>query len=204
MNARSHQSAFVTPEVYFDPYFEQDAVKVLPGEYYVTGRDMILVTVLGSCVCACVRDPLLGVGGMSHFMLPEHYRDSEANTNALRYGSHAMEVLINQLLKMGAVRERLEAKVFGAGNVLQTPGGHLLGERNSRFVVGYLEREHIPVVAQDLHDVWPRKVYFFPASGRVLVRKLKRLNNTTIFDREADYFQRLTDLEIAGKVELFD
>ncbi|KAA0875668.1 chemoreceptor glutamine deamidase CheD [Nitrincola tapanii] len=203
MSESGEAGASSLPDLYFDPYFEMEAVKLLPGEYYVTARDMLLVTVLGSCVCACIRDPQQGIGGMTHFMLPDAYRDQEQQQRSVRYGSHAMEVLINELLKMGAERKRLEAKVFGAGNVLSRPGSHVIGERNSRFLVNYLQRESIPVVGQDLLDSFPRKVYFFPHSGRVLVKKLKRLNNTTIFEREADYFQRLTDTEITGNVELF-
>ncbi|QEW06124.1 chemoreceptor glutamine deamidase CheD [Nitrincola iocasae] len=193
----------LVPDIYFDPYFEQDAVKILPGEYYVTARDMILVTVLGSCVCACIRDPQTGIGGMCHFMLPEQYLDDSLIASSMRYGSHAMETLINQLIKNGAQREHLQAKVFGACNALASPGGHKMGEHNSRFVVAYLEKESIPVLARDLLDVYPRKVYFFTRTGLVRVKKLKKLNNTTIMDREADYYSRLTDADMSGDVELF-
>ena len=203
MSASTGSRHAIVPDIYFDPYFEQYAVKLLPGEYYVTARDMILVTVLGSCVCACIRDQQTGIGGMCHFMLPDQHRDNTLIDSSMRYGSHAMETLINQLLKNGAQREQLQAKVFGACNALSSPGGHKLGEKNSRFVVRYLEKERIPVLARDLLDVYPRKVYFFPRTGRVMVKKLKKLNNTTILDREADYYNRLTEMDMSGDMEIF-
>ena len=102
---------------YFDRHFEVEAVKVLPGEYYVTTSDMVLVTVLGSCVSACIRDREKGIGGMNHFMLAES-ADSAGLSASARYGTYAMEILINHLLKLGARRNNLEAKVFGGGRVM--------------------------------------------------------------------------------------
>lgn len=157
---------------YFDSAFQCPAVKVLPNEYYVAaGEDIMISTVLGSCVAACIRDPLTGVGGMNHFMLPEG--DSETPASAtMRYGAYAMEVLINELLKAGAARERLEAKVFGGGAVLSAMQQLNIGERNARFVLNYLRIEGIPVLAQDLGDVHARRIGYFPRDGRVMVRKL--------------------------------
>ena len=189
--------------VYFDPYFELDAVKILPGEFYVTQQNLLLVTVLGSCVAACIRDKSLGLGGISHFMLPFEQYDTDLVGSSIRYGSHALEVLINELIKRGASRENLEAKVFGGGNVLAAEGSQVIGERNAKFLLGYLEAEKVPVVSQSLLGSFPEKVYFFPSSGRVLVKKLKRLNNNTIFDREAHYFEKLLNVQVAGNIELF-
>lgn len=188
---------------YFDSYFEIEAVKILPGEYYVTRQDKLIVTVLGSCVAACIHDKVQGIGGISHFMLPFGLDESELIDSSIRYGSHALEMLINQLLKLGAIKDQLEAKVFGGGNVLAAPDSYLIGERNAAFLLSYLEAEKIPVVSQSLLGAWPQKVYFFPSTGRVLVKKLKRLNNTTIFDREARYFEKLLNIEVAGNIELF-
>lgn len=194
----------LAPTHYYDRNFEIEAAKILPGEYYVTGRDMLLVTVLGSCVSACIRDPRSGIGGMNHFMLPEVGGDEHnpLSTSA-RYGGYAMEVLINQLVKLGAQRHRLEAKVFGGAAVLRGFTTVNVGEKNSEFVLEYLRKERIRVVAQDLQDLYPRKVYFWPATGRVLVRKLKSVHNNTIIEREKDYGQRLRSSTIAGDVELF-
>lgn len=190
-------------KVYFDPYFETEAVKILPGEFYVTQQDLLLVSVLGSCVAACIRDKELGWGGITHFMLPSETNDIELIDTSTRYGSHALEVLINELLKRGASRENLEAKVFGGGNVLTAEGSQAIGERNAEFLLSYLAAEKVPVVSQSLLGPYPQKVYFFPSSGRVLVKKLKRLNNNTIFEREARYFEKLLNIQVAGNIELF-
>jgi chemotaxis protein CheD len=194
----------LAPNHYFDRNFNIDAAKILPGEYYVSARDMLLVTVLGSCVAACIRDPILGIGGMNHFMLPEGGGDQRnLLSNSARYGGYAMEVLINQLVKLGANRNRLEAKVFGGAAVLRAFTTVQVGEMNSQFVLEYLRTENIRVVAEDLLDIYPRKVYFFPATGRVMVRKLKAVHNNTILEREITYGQRLKNEPLTGEVELF-
>lgn len=187
---------------YFDPTFGSEAVKVLPGEYFVTTTDMLLVTVLGSCVSACIRDREKGIGGMNHFMLADSAEQSPLSASA-RYGTYAMEILINHLLKLGARRERLEAKVFGGGRVMASLSSSNVGERNASFVIDFLRTENIPVSARDLLDVFPRKVYFFPNTGRVLVKKLTRMHNDTLLRRESEYAARLTEAPVAGDVELF-
>ncbi len=194
----------LSPNRYFDNTFEMEAIKLLPGEYYVTKRDMVLVTVLGSCVAACIRDRVTGIGGMNHFMLPDDKR--EGNTpiaTAARYGSYAMEMMINQLLKNGAKRSNLEAKLFGGGNVLRGFTVTNVGQRNVDFALQYLENEGISVVAKSLLDIYPRKIYFFPTSGRVMLKKLHHANNDTIIEREAEYGSRLKQADIQGDVELF-
>lgn len=189
--------------VYYDRTFDCDAAKILPGEYYYTCKDMMIVTVLGSCVSACIRDRTTGIGGMNHFMLPDSGDTDNPVSASMRYGTYAMEVLINDLLKAGARRENLEAKVFGGGNVLRGFVAINVGERNAQFVREYLRAESIRIVAEDLNDIYPRKVYFFPRTGRVLVRKLKQLNNNTLVNREQDYASRLQTTPVAGDVELF-
>ncbi|WP_043519435.1 chemoreceptor glutamine deamidase CheD [Achromobacter arsenitoxydans] len=156
---------------YFDSAFQCQAVKVLPNEYYVTDENLMISTVLGSCVAACIHDPVTGVGGMNHFMLPEGDMQSPASAT-MRYGAFAMEVLINELLKAGASRDRLEAKVFGGGAVLAAMQQMNIGERNGEFVLNYLKTEGIPVKAQDLGDVHARRINYFPRDGRVMVRKM--------------------------------
>lgn len=194
----------LSPNTYYDRDFETNAAKILPGEYYVTARDMVLVTVLGSCVSACIRDRVSGIGGMNHFMLPDTNQDKSNPSNvSARYGTYAMELMINQLLKMGARRSNLEAKVFGGGSVLSGFETANVGGRNSEFVLDYLHTESITVTGQDLLDVYPRKVYFFPNSGRVLVKKLRKMHNETIVEREKAYRSRLVTADIQGDVELF-
>lgn len=198
----------VAPNRYYDRHFEQEAVKILPGEYFATQSNTLIVTVLGSCVSACIRDRVSGISGMNHFLLPN---DGNTGENLLsesaRYGVYAMEILINHLIKLGAKRENLEAKVFGGGNVLKGFTAINVGERNAEFVMDYLKMEHIPIVAQDLLDVYPRKVYFFPESGEVLIKKIKSLHNSTILDRESTYRMQLRNKParaIRQDVEFFD
>jgi chemotaxis protein CheD len=200
----SNCEEILSPNTYYDRDFDINAAKILPGEYYVTARDMVLVTVLGSCVSACIRDRVSGIGGMNHFMLPDGTGDSSDITNvSARYGGYAMEMMINQLLKMGARRSSLEAKVFGGGNVLGSIATANVGGRNAEFVLDYLHTEGIALAGQDLLDVFPRKVYFFPSSGRVLVKKLRKMHNETIIEREKAYRSRLKAADIQGDVELF-
>ncbi len=187
---------------YFDPVHRTEAVKLLPGEYCVSTRPILLVTVLGSCVAACLRDPRLRIGGMNHFMLPEGESDPSASQSA-RYGTYAMETLIGHLVKLGAQRERLEAKVFGGGNVLPGLAASNVGHRNAAFVESFLEAEGIRIAARDLADVYPRKVYYFPASGRAFVKRLRELRNDTLLERERAYRRRLEGAPVAGEVELF-
>jgi chemotaxis protein CheD len=194
----------LAPNLYFDRGFNIDAVKLLPGEYYMTRRDMLLVTVLGSCVAACIRDKTNGIGGMNHFMLPENANEQGGwGATSTRYGTYAMEVLINQLLKLGAERKNMEAKVFGGGNVIANMTTTNVGERNSKFVLDFLKMEKIPISAKDLLDIYPRKVYFFPSTGKVMVKKLRTVHNQTIEDREMQYRSRLQASKVEGEIELF-
>ena len=188
---------------YFDSRLGVDVARILPGEYQVTDENMGLVTTLGSCVSACIRDVVLGVGGMNHFMLPE----SELNTGNIysaRYGSYAMEVLVNELLKQGAKRRNLEAKVFGGANVLRSIISADVGTRNAEFVHQYLDNEQIPIIAEDLGDTCPRKIIFFPKTGRVLVMRLATALNRAEMDAERVYQDSLRAKPVAGDIELFD
>ncbi len=189
--------------VYYDRTFDCDAAKILPGEYYYTGKNMLIVTVLGSCVSACIRDRITGLGGMNHFMLPDSGDVNNPVSASMRYGSFAMEILINDLLKAGARRENLEAKVFGGGAVLRGFTAMNVGERNAAFVMNFLKTERIPVLAEDLNDIYPRKVYFFPKTGRVLVKKLMQTQNDTLAKRELDYAKRLKVEPVGGDIDLF-
>ncbi|SCY07326.1 chemotaxis protein CheD [Nitrosospira sp. Nl5] len=190
--------------LYFDRKYKTEAVRVLPGEYYATSRDMLLATVLGSCVTACIRDKQNGIGGMNHFMLPRGCIDeNDPSSMPARYGIYAMEILINQVIKIGARRANLEAKVFGGGNVLPGLVEVNVGERNAEFVLNFLETESIPVVAHDLVDIYPRKVYYFPSTGKALVKKLRDLPNSAIVEREKDFGSNLSKARVSGDIELF-
>lgn len=192
------------PNFYYDNHFSIDAVKILPGEYYATVRPMLIITVLGSCVAACIRDKISGIGGMNHFMLPFVSDFGESINTSARYGTYAMEVLIKQLLEMGAQRKNLEAKIFGGGNLLKSFTLDKVGERNATFVRNYLKQESIPIVAEDLLDIYPRKIYFFPEQGTVKVKKLVRLHNDTIVQRELEHRKRMLCEQLAtANADLF-
>jgi chemotaxis protein CheD len=189
------------PRRYRDPVFGCEAAKILPGEFLVAGEGLALVTVLGSCVSACVRDRESGLGGMNHFLLPEG-GDGPAGASA-RYGVNAMEIMLNELMKRGARREVLEAKVFGGASVLPGLASAQVGERNAEFVLRFLETESIPVVGRDLLGSWPRKVYWFPRTGRAAVRKLKGKASGPLARREGAYRERISVAPVGGDLELF-
>jgi len=155
---------------YFDRDVGRMAVKLLPSEYYVTTDHTVLSTVLGSCVAACLHDAQAGVAGMNHFMLPD---DGEPGGGSMRYGAYAMDVLVRELVRAGARRERLQAKVFGGGAVLAGMTTLNIGDRNADFVLRYLEAERIEVAAQDLRGPHARRVCFLPESGKAVVRCLR-------------------------------
>jgi chemotaxis protein CheD len=182
------------------------SAKILPGEFYITRAEEAITTVLGSCISACIRDPEVAVGGMNHFMLPEDttqgkssWLDNEAGL-ATRYGSFAMESLINGLLKLGARRERLEVKLFGGGHILNV--GMDVGDRNIDFARHWLKVEGYKVVAEDVGETVPRRVVYFPANGKVRVKHLRPLESREIAQREQQYLRK-TAKPAAGEIELF-
>ena len=187
---------------FWEPDTQRWTVKILPGEYYVTRSDEAITTVLGSCVSACIRDPVMRVGGMNHFMLPEDKREGTVPVGlGTRYGSNAMESLINDVLKLGGLRERLEIKIFGGGRVL----AHMtdIGARNIDFVRDYLSTEGLHTNAQDVGGEQPRKVIYYPTEGRVRVRKLRPIENRGVSDREKTYLDSLGTKTDGGDIELF-
>jgi chemotaxis protein CheD len=184
-----------------DKVIDREFVRILPGDYYATQDDIALTTVLGSCVAACVWDPKLPVGGMNHFMLPGVASDSAEGS--ARYGLYAMEILINELGKLGAQKRNLRAKVFGGGRVLRHMTVVNIGERNAKFVLDFLENERIPVVGQDLEDVFARKVLFFPLTGRALVKRIEPDSDDTVIERETEYSRTLASQSVSGDIDLF-
>jgi len=187
-----------------DSRFPHEIASILPGEYFVSREPMVVYTVLGSCISACVRDPVAGVGGMNHFMLPaptEHQSGDAWGGESTRYGSFAMEQLINGILKRGGQKDRLEVKLFGAGKIYD--GKIDVGARNAEWALNYTKIEGLSVVGSDLGDVYPRKVYYFTDSGRVLMKRIQRIKNDTIFDREVQYQKQLAHEQAASNVTLF-
>ena len=166
-----------------DNRFPHEIASILPGEFFVSTEPMVVYTVLGSCISACIRDPIAGVGGMNHFMLPapkEHQSGDAWGGESTRYGSFAMEQLINGILKRGGLRQRLEVKLFGAGKIYE--GNIDVGARNTEWVLNYLKAEGFAIASSNLGDVYPRKVYYFTDSGRVLMKKIERIKNRTIYE----------------------
>jgi chemotaxis protein CheD len=188
---------------YLDRHFNRQAMKILPGEFYATSQDEVIVTVLGSCVAACLLDPIAMVGGMNHFMLPMKQGERDPDVfYAARYGVAAMEFLINNLLHLGAQRDRLVAKAFGGGRVMRGLSSDV-GDQNIGFVRQFLRDENIPVWSEDLGGLHPRKVYFFPHTGQVLVKRIESIHNDTVLVRELTYLQEFNRAPMDGDVELF-
>ena len=193
---------------YWDPGCDRWSAKILPGEYFVTRNDEAITTVLGSCIAACIRDPVVRIGGMNHFMLPE---DNSAGKSswidgpgglATRYGSYAMESLINELMKLGACRERFEVKLFGGGKILSSMTD--VGKKNIAFAKGFLKLEGFKIAAEDVGDVYPRRVVYFPATGVVMLKRLRALDVVEIARRETNYLTSLAVKPTDNDVELFE
>lgn len=190
---------------FFDNSSQSWLVKVFPGEFHVTARpDETLVTILGSCVSACIRDPVTKLGGMNHFMLPQGHSSGWGNDpQSTRYGNFAMEKLINELIKGGCSRDRMEIKVFGGGNVIDSISNRPVGTQNAEFVLHFLEAEGLRCAVQDLGGQYPRRIHYSPATGRV-VRRLLGTGDTHVITREeTEYAARLLAKKPAGDVELF-
>ncbi len=191
---------------YWDQKHNTFAAKIIQGEYYVTVNDESITTVLGSCVSACIRDKKLRIGGMNHFMLPgdikmkDRWRNSPVSV-AASYGSVAMERLINVILSHGGNRENLEAKLFGGGRVLNISTD--VGRGNMDFARKYLHNEDIRLVSEDLGGDYPRKLIYYPATGRAFVKKLFRLHNDTFYVRERNYIDELKQAPVKPDVEFF-
>ena len=192
---------------YWDKRLGVYAAKILPGQLYVSKAGEMVVTVLGSCVSACVRDPINGVGGMNHFMLPVQHAEvagiKPELTDAARYGNWAMEFLINEVLKNGGIRKHLEVKLFGGGRVPDGMNKQEVGKKNIDFILHYLDQENIKIAVQDLGGEYPRKVLYFSDTGSVKVRKLKTTRNNVVFDRENDYAKSINQKPTQGDIELF-
>ena len=198
---------FETINRYWDKRLDRPAAKILPGELYVSSQGEVISTVLGSCVSACIRDKSIGVGGMNHFMLPaqgssssDHWTKGEMNAST-RYGNWAMEYLINEILKQGGNKRYFEVKLFGGGQVLKNMTD--VGRRNIDFVRYFLESEGLSIASEDLGDIHPRKVLYFPDSGKVKMKKLRHMHNDTVERREREYGKAIVEKPTEGGVELF-
>lgn len=192
------------PVRYFDREFRVESVKILPGQWHAArSGEASISTVLGSCVSTCLWDPIARIGGMNHFMLPGDPSASAGSPWGVsaRFGVYAMEVLINDMVHLGADRRRLVAKVFGGARVLQGFDTLDVGAMNTQFVLGFLSEENIQVLAQDVLGVAPRKVHFFPATGKAQMKKLHL--QTDVQREERELMNKLSRETGGGEIELF-
>lgn len=187
--------------------FECYGARILPGEYYVTKNEESVYTTLGSCISACIRDRKLGIGGMNHFMLPstdvseaDAWKSASVSA-ATRYGNYAMEHLINGILRNGGQRQNLEVKIFGGGRILESMTD--VGKRNIDFVRDYLRTEGLQVLTEDVGDIYPRMVVYFPQIGKVRVKRLRSLHNNVIASQETSYIESIKKAPVGGDIELF-
>ncbi|MEM7045456.1 MAG: chemoreceptor glutamine deamidase CheD [Pseudomonadota bacterium] len=192
---------------YFDARFGMNVMVVLPGRHYVTAKaDEMIVTLLGSCVAACIRDPIAAVGGLNHFLLPASDGGAWENTAdaAMRYGNHAMETLINDVIKLGGMRSRLEVKVFGGARIIEGSSTLSVGQKNIEFVHRYLQNEGLNIAAHHLGGAQPRRIHYFPITGKVQMRQLQRKTDNQLVKREMTYLHQIEAEQDTGDAELFD
>lgn len=192
---------------YWDHRFQRNTIKLLPGDFDVVSGAEMLVTVLGSCVAACIRDTKSGIGGMNHFLLPSmavnkgrHWDDYDSA--ATRYGDLAMEYLINKIVQLGGQRENLEAKVFGGARMFKTSFSDI-GLQNIEFVNDYLKTERIRVVSSNTGSTFARKIYYIPSTGDVYLKRITHISNNTILERERNYFEEAQKARTTAEVSFF-
>ncbi|MCZ4292995.1 chemotaxis protein CheD [Vibrio sinaloensis] len=197
-------SRLVTPKYenshfnrFYHPTQEKHIVKLLPGGIYSTkAEDELIATGLGSCVAACMWDAKEGIGGMNHFLLPfdsksqlKSWNPEEVVSTASRYGSYAMEMLLNAMLARGAKRSSLQVKVFGGAQMLGR--NSMIGEKNVAFILNYIQQEGMNVTAQDLGGLEPRKVIFDPISGRAWLKRIPFTEVHLLQHQEEKYASQL-------------
>jgi len=192
---------------YWDQENDIVVASLLLGDCYVTCENEMITTLLGSCLSACIRDAETGVGGMNHFMLPRtestklQRQTDLVISQALRYGNYAMEYLINTILSYGGKRKNLEVKLFGGGKIIASLGD--IGEKNIQFMLDYINTEALHLIAQDLGDIYPRKVNYYPLTGRARVKKIKNLQEAQIMAEETQYQKRINHEPVEGDIEFF-
>ena len=186
---------------------ERYARVVQPGAWLVD-NEKPMATLLGSCVTVCLFDPLLKIGGMNHFMLPQMGRSTHGDVDSLLSGNFAMEALLNALLYKGAKKVRLQAKAFGGGTIIDSdPGALSIGMRNANFAKEWLQREGIALRSSDFLGPWSRKVVFLPFNGEAFCKRLvtNMVNAAGIAREERAYAETLMQKPKSGdnRIELF-
>lgn len=200
---RSHIKGFEHYNKYYDNALKSQVVKISPGDYYITDQDEIITTVLGSCISACIRDVRMGIGGMNHFMIPvkcPHTSHPQQDMDT-RYGTYAMEHLINDIFKYGGSRKNLEIKLFGAGNVLVGSGN--VGDMNIKFVREFIHTEGYKISSENLGGDNPRKINYSPISGKVMMKKLPVTSISQVQKIEEELQNKVENTVVAGEIDLF-
>ena len=186
-------------KTYFDFHFQKNLVVLYPGEFFSSNaQDEMISTVLGSCIAITLYDPKLRIGGMNHFMLVSSSQTQDAQENSGRFGEFAVELLLNDMMKKGAQKKRMIAKVFGGSNMFKAaPSEHNVGEQNIDFAFYYLERENIPIQASDVGGNYSRKVYFDPVTSKVWLKHVKEKPRAedVLRKRESEYQARVLKQE---------
>ena len=185
----------------YDRVLQKEVVRLMPGEFFVSREAEVLTTVLGSCVAACIRDKQHNIGGMNHFMLPDADMGAGVDTaTAGRYGTHAMQFLIDGIVSLGGSAKNLEVKIFGGGRIVE--GMSDVGDRNIKFIREFLHKAGIPVSAEDVGLAFPRKVNYFVDTGKVMVKKLRSIHSRSILADEQSYCQKIpAGGDLAGQPE---
>lgn len=188
------------------PEFDRGVVTTVhQGDCHVSGEpELTLSTVLGSCISACVRDRVAGIGGMNHFLLAEQSGSAKDRYGAsARYGAYAMEQLINTVLSRGTGRKgNLEIKVFGGGNINSALND--VGSKNIEFVRQFLADEGYTLSGEDMGGTFARRVLFKPQSGRAFCKRLESTANAAIArDEIAIARTRAIAPKIVDDIELF-
>lgn len=191
---------------FYDVRYEAMSVMVLPGRHHVSNDpEEMIVTLLGSCIAACIHDPVAKIGGLNHFLLPESETGTWNQVNAvMRFGNHAMEVLINDIIKRGGDRSRFEVKVFGGANVIDSRSATPVGSRNVAFIERYLANEGFDIAAKHLGGTLPRRIHYFPTTGKVKMLLLRRKSDKDLFRRELEYTKEVKGDGGADDIELFE
>jgi chemotaxis protein CheD len=186
----------VARQIRFSMVKEKLHIQLQPGKYYVSADDIVLSTLLGSCVSACMYDPVSRIVGMNHFLLSNRRYSRDLPyyaTEAGRYGIHAMELVINDMLRLGAKKEHLRAKAFGGASLFQqlpdVGNFFCVGSVNERFIRAFLQQEEIPLVSQDMGGECGRVIRFHSDDYSVYVRKIQPAVNEKLGRRERQYWQ---------------
>lgn len=187
---------------YYDHKFDTMVHKINEGGFCVLSRsEHVIMTTLGSCISVCMFDPVIRVGGMNHFLLPEERNAERKDSFSMRYGNNAMETLLNEILKRGGQKARLVLKAFGAGNVLSINAD--IGAKNQSFLKKYISDEGMTLKTCDLGGDFPRRVAFFPATGKAYVKLLRRAGDRMIGTQEDKYRKKIEKQHAFGDIELF-